>query len=142
MPQSLGGVFQPFQDQQFGGGLLTDATTSTLGLGYTTGAGGAVTQITSKATAVTLNKLCGQITTHAANILTVTGVSFTLNNNTIAAGDVVNVAIKSGATVNSYLVGVQATATGSCSIIIFNCSTGTLGEALVLNFTVSKAVAA
>ena len=36
MAQTVGGVFQPSQDQQFGGGVLTDCSTSQLGVGYTT----------------------------------------------------------------------------------------------------------
>jgi hypothetical protein len=36
------------------------------GLGYSTGAGGAITQGTSKSTAVTLHKVCGSITMHNA----------------------------------------------------------------------------
>jgi hypothetical protein len=41
---------------------------TTQGLGFYTGAGGTVTQATSKATAFTLSKMCGQITT-AGDIL-------------------------------------------------------------------------
>jgi len=107
-------------------------------LGYTTGTGGTVTQGTSKATGVTLNKLSGQITTHVADLATVAAVSFTLTNSNIGANDVVTVNIKSGATVNSYIVGVTAVAAGSCQIQIYNLTGGTLGEVLVLNFSVFK----
>ena len=141
MAQTVGGVFQPSQDQQFGGGVLTDCSTSQLGVGYTTGSGGTVTQATNKSTAVTLNKLCGSITTNNASLANATAVGFTVTNNTVAATDVVNVCIKSGATANSYLLSVDAVAAGSFHLCIYNLTGGSLAEALVINFAVSKSVA-
>jgi hypothetical protein len=120
----------------------TGAITSsgTAGIGYATGAGGTVTQLTSKATGVTLNKTCGQITMNAAALAAAAEVSFTLTNSTIAANDVVFVSIKSGATAAAYFVTVGATAAGSCSITLGNTSAGSLSETVVLNFVVIKAV--
>ena len=113
------------------------------GVGYETGAGGAVTQLTSKSTAVTLNKMCGQITMHNATLNRSSGVSFTLNNTSISSGDAVIVNIKSGATLNSYGVCVHAIATNSCVIQLYNLTSGTdLSEAVVLTFAVIKAVTA
>jgi hypothetical protein len=43
--------------------------------GYITGEGGTVAQATSKATAVTLNKKCGQITMHNASLAADTTVT-------------------------------------------------------------------
>ena len=134
----------------FVGATTADATVPTAklfqisptGFGYATGTGGAVTQITSKATGVTLNKTNGSITMHAAALAASTSVAFTLTNSTIAATDVVNVTIKSGATSGAYVITVQATAAGSCSIMVRNVSAGALSEALVLNFAVLKAVTA
>lgn len=111
-------------------------------LGFVTGAGGAVTQQTDKSTAVELNKSCGAITMNNATLNAATSVSFTLTNNLIAATDTVTVNIKSGATANSYAVTVDAVAAGSCRIQLRNISAGNLGEALVLNFTVTKGAAA
>jgi hypothetical protein len=108
--------------------------------GYATGSGGTVTQATSKATGVTLNKTNGQITMNGAALAASTSVAFTLTNSTIAATDVVNIAIASGATSLAYLLAVQATAAGSCSIVLRNVSAGSLSEAVVLNFAVLKAV--
>lgn len=118
------------------------STSATAGVGYATGAGGAVTQATNKSTGVELNTVCGAITMNNANLNTATSVSFTLTNSAIAATDVVNVAIKSGATAGSYQIQVDAVAAGSCVITLRNHSGGTLGEAVVLNFAVIKAVAA
>lgn len=116
---------------------------ATAGIGYATGAGGAETQLTSKSTGVTLNKICGTITMNNATLNRETAVSFTLTNSAIAEHDVVVVNIKSGATANAYNVAVTAVNTGSCRIQVHNLLGGTdLSEALVLNFAVIKAVAA
>ena len=109
-------------------------------VGYSTGTGGAVTQITSKATGVTLNKRCGQITLNNAALSAAAEVSFTLTNSVIAATDVVYVCISSGATAGAYNVQVDAVAAGSCRISVGNMSAGPLSEAIVLNFVVIKAV--
>ena len=111
-------------------------------VGYSTGTGGAVTQITSKSTGVTLNKRCGQITMNNASLSAAAEVSFTLTNSVIAATDVVMICIGSGATAGAYNVQCDAVAAGSCRISIGNMSSGPLGEAIVLNFVVIKGVAA
>ena len=109
-------------------------------VGYSTGTGGAVTQATDKSTGVTLNKRCGQITMNNASLSAAAEVSFTLTNSTISATDVVMICIGSGATAGAYNVQCDAVAAGSCRISIGNMSSGSLGEAIVLNFVVIKAV--
>lgn len=109
-------------------------------VGYATGTGGTVTQATDKSTGVTLNKRCGQITMNNASLSAATEVSFTLTNSVIAATDVVMVCIGSGATAGAYNVQCDAVAGGSCRISIGNMSSGSLSEAIVLNFVVVKAV--
>ena len=111
-------------------------------VGYSTGTGGTVTQGTSKSTGVTLDKRCGQITMNNAALAAAAEVSFTLTNSVIAATDVVMVSIASGATAGAYSVQCDATAAGSCRISVGNRSTGSLSEAIVLNFVVIKSVAA
>jgi len=115
---------------------------ATTALGYETGVGGAETQLTSKSTGVTLDKICGTITMNNASLAHQESVSFTLTNSTIAATDLVVVNVKSGGTAGAYLVSVGAVAAGSCSITLFNAQTsGNLSEAVVLSFAVIKAVA-
>ena len=109
-------------------------------VGYGTGTGGTVTQATDKSTGVTLNKRCGQITMNNASLSAAAEVSFTLTNSVIAATDVVMICIGSGATAGAYNVQCDAVAAGSCRISIGNMSSGSLGEAIVLNFVVIKAV--
>ena len=109
--------------------------------GYITGEGGTVTQATSKATGVTLNKKCGQITMHDASLAAATTVSFTLTNSTIAATDLLVLNHVSGGTAGAYLLNAQAAA-GSASINVRNVTAGALGEAIVIGFAVIKAVTA
>lgn len=113
---------------------------ATGGVGYATGAGGTVTQATSKSTGVTLNTVCGQITMNGAALAASTTVGFTLTNSAIAAADAVFVWIKSGATTNSYVTQTGAVSAGSCRIEVRNTSGGSLSEALVLGFMVFKGV--
>jgi hypothetical protein len=112
--------------------------TSTGGLGYGTGSGGAVTQITSRTTGVTLNKTNGAITLFSA-AGSATWASFTVTNSTVAATDVIEVCAKSGT--NLYLVSVTAVAAGSFQIS-FATTGGTATDAPVFNFAICKAVTA
>ena len=109
--------------------------------GYITGEGGTVTQATSKATAVTLNKKCGQITMNAASLAADTTVTFVLTNSTIAATDLLVLNHVSGGTAGSYLLNAQCGA-GSVSINVRNITAGSLSEAIVIGFAVIKAVIA
>ena len=111
------------------------------GLGYGSGAGGTVTQATSKSTPVTLNKPCGQITMNAASLASGGVVEFQLFNTTIAHKDVVLVSFAQAAGIfgGSYLVwAVPAIAAGSVYIELLNRTGGALAEAVVLNFAVIK----
>lgn len=116
------------------GDLTVVAPTGTLG--YGTGAGGTVTQITSKSTGVTLNKATGQITTHNASFAGNTAVSFTFTNSTIAATDTVSFSI--AATMLTYVVQAHSMAAGSCQVTIFNINAGTFSDAIPINFNVIK----
>jgi hypothetical protein len=112
--------------------------TSSGGLGYGTGSGGAVTQATSRTTGVTLNKTNGAITLVSAAGST-SWQSFTVTNSTVAATDVVHVSQKSGT--DLYEIHVTAVAAGSFRIS-FKTTAGTTTEQPVFNFAVIKAVTA
>jgi hypothetical protein len=106
-------------------------------LGYSAAAQGAVTQLTSKSTAVTLNNSAGRITMNNASLATATNATFTLNNTTISVNDAVILTISSGqATAGSYNAFANALAAGTVSITLRNISGGTLSEAIVINFAV------
>ena len=118
----------------------TGAITSsgTAGIGYTTGAGGAVTQITSRTTGVTLNKTTGAITLVSA-AGSATAATFTVTNSTVAATDVIILNQKSGT--DLYDLMVTAVASGSFNIS-FRTTGGSTTESPVFNFAVIKGVAA
>jgi hypothetical protein len=114
---------------------------ATTTLGYKVGSGGTVTQASNKTTAVTLNKINGEIVMNGAALADDATAAFTLTNSTIAATDVVIVNVASVGTAGAYQVTVGAVAAGSCSISVLNVSGGALSEAIKLNFAVIKAVA-
>ena len=125
-----------------GAGDYEALVTTTTGLGFYTGAGGTVTQATSKATPFTLDKMCGQITT-AADLLThATVVSAVWTNNKIAATDVVIINHNSGGTIGAYVFNVSCGAGTATLYITNNQTAGSLSEALVLSFVVIKGVTA
>jgi len=114
----------------------------TAGVGYGTGAGGAVTQITSASTGVTLNKVCGQITTVALTTAAAAEEVFTVTNSAVAAEDVIGLSTTydGGGTP---LLSVKAVADGSFDVVITNVhATAALDALMVINFAVVKAVAA
>lgn len=114
---------------------------STGGLGYGTGSGGTVTQATSKSTAVTLNKTNGLITTHAAALAAGASVSFTVNNTTVAAADVIILNNRWGNfNGEDYRVEVMNVTNAKFAIRITNISSGSLSQALTLNFAVINGV--
>lgn len=104
-------------------------------LGYSTDAQGAVTQLTSKATGVTLDKSCGQITMNNAALAGTTNVTFTLTNSLIGVKDVLVLNVYGG-TSGSYNVWVSGLATGSATITVRNITGGSLSEAIVINFAI------
>jgi hypothetical protein len=113
-------------------------STGTGGIGYATGAGGAVTQTTSRTTGVTLNKIAGSITLVSAAGTTAWN-TFTVTNSTVAATDVPRVSQKSGT--DKYQIHVTAVAAGSFAIT-YATTGGTTTEQPVFNFVVIKGVAA
>lgn len=116
-------------------------STGITGIGYKAGAGGTVTQLTNKATGVTLSKASGTITTHNAALAAATIVSFVLTNTSIAAGDVLVLNHVSGGTVGAYTLN-SACGAGSATIYIRNNTAGSLSDAIVIGFALIKAVTA
>lgn len=108
-------------------------------IGYAPGAGigGTVTQLTSKSTGVTLNKLTGEITMNNAALAAATIVSFVLTDSAIAATDIMILNHVSGGTLGSYGLNA-ACAAGSATIYVRNNSAASLSEALVLGFALVK----
>ena len=128
------------------GSVTTTKLEATTSIGYGTGAGGTVTQLTSRTTGVTLNKICGQITLFAAGITGHEADEFVLTNSTIGADDTVLVCVKSGAagaTRKYYHTQVVEVSAGSCIISVGNIDNNAISsESPVLSFAVIKGVVA
>jgi hypothetical protein len=127
-----------------GGNIITAGTVrssgSTSGVGYATGAGGTVTQLTSKSTGVTLNNITGQITTHNATLNGDTSVTFELTNSAVANTDVMVINHVSGGTIGKYTFNAACN-TGAANVTIHNVTSGggsAEGAALVLRYVVIK----
>jgi len=123
------------------GGTTPAAVTGTTVLasseiGYNASAQGTVTQATSKATGVTLNKSSGQITMNAASLAAGTTVLFTLTNSTLSAKDVLIVNVGSGGTSGAYWPYVANVAAGTAVIGVYNNTASPLAEAIVINYAI------
>jgi len=105
-------------------------------IGYSAAAQGAVTQLTDKTTAVTLNKSAGRITLNNAALAGNTAVSFTLNNSLLSANDTVIVCISGGATTGVYTSYVTSLTTGSAILTLRNLTGTSYSEAVILNFAI------
>lgn len=159
---SLSGLTTPLSVAQGGTGSATDAGTAyalkgvnaditqltgitgalqvkgAAGLGYGTGAGGTVTQATSRTTGVTINKPTGAITMFTA-IGATAAASFVVTNSLVEVSDVVHLSVKSAT--NLYDVFVTAVAAGSFTIT-FRTTGGVVSDTPVINFAVIKGATA
>jgi hypothetical protein len=108
-------------------------------IGYSAAAQGAVTQLTDKSTAVTLNKSAGRITMNNAALAGSTAVSFTLNNSLISTNDTIIVCVSSvttGSTAGAYTSYVSNMTAGSALITLRNLSATSYSEAVIINFAI------
>lgn len=114
-------------------GAIT-STGATSILGYSTGAGGTVTQLTSKTTTVTLNTPTGSIITSNAALGAGVSAAFTLTNSLVTANDlfICNYSIQ-----NNYRITGRCAA-GGVSVSIKNDTGGSLSDAITINFAILK----
>lgn len=129
----------------FGGNILSTGSilstaASSGGIGYGTGggAGGTVTQLTSKSTGVTLNAYTGTITMNNAALSSATIASFTVTDSDMGANDVVAIQHDSGGTLGIYTVDPSTSTSGSFVVNVRNDGTVPLSEAIVLRFAIVK----
>jgi len=128
--------------------LAAQRALGTGGIGYQTGDGGTVTQITNRSTGVTLSKLSGTIQTDTTSLAAGASAIFTVTNTLVEIGDVVVVSQRSGSSnaagvAGTTFVNVVAVAAGSFNIAVDNGSTTTAETgAIIINFAVIKAVSA
>lgn len=128
-------------------GFLTDKALG-YGLSQGTATGGAVTQATNRSTGVTINKVCGTITTNTTSLAAQSSAEFTVTNSQVALNDVVICTQQSGSSNVAGTAGVTdivvvSVAAGSFIISVQNDSSTTAETgAIIINFAVIKAVAA
>lgn len=122
-----------YSDQDISG---ADSLMSSIKLGYTAAAQGTVTQATSKATGVTLNKSAGRITMAADALANGVAVSFTLTNSFISTNDVLILCVSAGAVLDplAYTVYTSSLGAGSAVVTLRNLSATSRSEAVVVNF--------
>lgn len=103
---------------------------------------GAVTQITSITTGVTLNALAGEITTVSQTVAAGAEADIVVTNNQVAAGDVVVACIKTHTSAGTFAATVAAVAAGSFTLRLTNLHAANAGnDVLVISFYVLKAEA-
>ena len=107
-------------------------------IGYGTGSGGTVTQLTSKSTPVTLNKPTGYITMNGDALAAGAVVAFVFNNSIISYVDQILVTRATTGTTAGYNIWIDSVGNGACTIVVKNISAASLSEAIVLSFVVIK----
>lgn len=111
------------------------------GIGYERGAGSQVTQVTNRATGVTINSLTGQITTDNTSLAAEGSATFIVTNSKVKINDVIALSIQSGAVGVGTMATVSTVTDGSFSIRIHNgnVAAGTAETgAIIINFVVLK----
>jgi hypothetical protein len=128
-----------YEDQNIVGAdtVRADTVFATSQLGYTNAGYGTVTQTGNKASAVTINKTAGTITTSNAQMAPGAKVAFVVNNTQVSALDTVIVNIASGATATfAYLIAVVTVTDGAFTINLDNVSSNAYTDTLKINFAV------
>jgi hypothetical protein len=132
-------LFDPSDNKSafFPGGIFSSHNRA--GIGYATGAGGTVTQATSKATAVTLDTPTGAITTHNASLASGATVSFTQTCAAASTGKEIVDFNWSGGSVGQYVV-TPINLGGAIQWSIRSINAGALAESLVIQYALVKSV--
>lgn len=108
------------------------------GYGLGAGTGGTVTQITSKATGVTLNACTGRIVMEAGALAAGARASFIVTNNRCELNDNIIIHRMNGGSANAYRCWIDEIAAGSFRVVVENYSAGSLSEAVALHFTIIR----
>ena len=139
-----GGVFDPTRDVVIKGQIVSSGPANGVGaggIGYADGAGSSVTQQTNRTTGVTVNAVCGMITTNNASLAAEAAASFVVKNSAVGVRDGVIVTQAGGAVGVMTDVVVIAVADGQFTIAVMNgnVAAGTAETgAIRINFQVIK----
>ena len=110
------------------------------GFGWATGNGGTVAQATSRATAVTLNKLTGTIQPFNVALTAGAVTSFTLNNNLLAATDLILIEQVGGTVLANYMFSTGTPVAGTSVVITYrNIAAVALADTVLFKFIIVKA---
>ncbi len=115
------------------------STSPTAGIGYATGAGGAVTQATSKSTGVTLNAVCGYVTLNNEALAAGAVVTFVMTNSAVVNSDIIVTNMIGGGTPGAYMLDAVA-GTGQITFVVRNVTAGSLSQDFSIGFAVVKGV--
>lgn len=106
---------------------------------YTTANNTTATQLSTKNNPVTCNGRTGQITTHNGSLAAGRSDTFRVNNSQVATvNDIIIVGIVSGATGNTYQVGVTGVGVGYFDITISNISSAAAADTLVISYAIFR----
>ena len=112
-------------------------TSSGAGIGYASGAGGTVTQLSSRTTGVTLSKLSGTITMFSSAVAAAASSTFTWTNTFITATDIV--IMDHNSTTNPACWKCEVICgSGSATVVVKNISAASITEATPLKFIIIK----
>ena len=111
-----------------------------VGIGYGTGSGGTVTQLTSKSTEVTLNKPTGTIITHPEGVIYGQIVYFNVNNSLVTDDDSIAIQTKYNDSKGLKYTVSAILANGAFVVRLTNISGITLSENVVITYTIIKGV--
>lgn len=124
------------------GGFTSNS--ASLGIGYTAGAGGVITQATNRTTGVTLNTITGAITTNNASLAAEAAAAFVVTDSSVGLTDTVVASIRSGSNGGNTTVTVSTVTAGSFTLNVGNqnpaAGTAETG-AIIINFAVIKGAA-
>ena len=109
-----------------------------VGIGYGTGSGGTVTQLTSKNTSVTLNKPTGQIITSNSSLAAGATAAFILNNSLLTGNDNVKVIVGGTGASGAYAADCTYCVNGAANITVKNLDAVSRTDAVTINFTIFK----
>ncbi len=107
-------------------------------LGYGSGSGGSVTQLTNKSTGVTLSTPSGRIIMASGNIAAGASVSFEVTCTHVSQYDLPLVCLASGGSAANYDFSIGYVNAGAYGIVVRNVSAGGLNEILNLNVNLLK----
>lgn len=114
------------------GALVEESPNNTVG--YTTGAGGTVTQTVSRTTAVTINKPTGSITMFSAAGST-SWSGFLVNNSLVTPNDTIILSLRTG-NISFYTFQIGVVTSGQFQINFI--ASGTAIDAPVINFAIIR----